>query len=84
MQSEELDKWLYSAKAGEYTKTAIKMSDGSFMVALYVSENKTAAWEYAVKSNIYNEDYAAYEERMSTDFAASVVFNEKVINKVGA
>ena len=60
------------------------MSDGSFMVALYVSENKTAAWEYAVKSNIYNEDYAAYEERMSTDFAASVVFNEKVINKVGA
>ena len=84
MQSEELDEWLYSAKAGEYTKTAIKMSDGSFMVALYVSENKTAAWEYAVKSNIYNEDYAAYEERMSTDFAASVVFNEKVINKVGA
>ena len=83
MQSEELDEWLYSAKAGEYTKTAIKMSDGSFMVALYVSEGETAAWEYTVKSAIYNEDYIAYEERMTTDFASSVVFNDKVINKVG-
>ena len=83
MQSEELDEWLYSAKAGEYTKTAIKMSDGSFMVALYVSEGETAAWEYTVKSAIYNEDYIAYEERMTTDFASSVVFNDKVINKIG-
>ena len=83
MQSEELDEWLYSAKVGEYTKTAIKMSDGSFMVALYVSEGETAAWEYTVKSAIYNEDYIAYEERMTTDFASSVVFNDKVINKVG-
>ena len=83
MQSEELDEWLYSAKAGEYTKTAIKMSDGSFMVALYVSEGETAAWEHTVKSAIYNEDYIAYEERMTTDFASSVVFNDKVINKIG-
>ena len=83
MQSEELDEWLYSAKAGEYTKTTIKMSDGSFMVALYVSEGETTAWEYTVKSAIYNEDYIAYEERMTTDFASSVVFNDKVINKIG-
>ncbi len=83
MQSEELDEWLYNAKAGEFTKTAIAMSDGSFMVALYVSEGATPAWKYTVKSSIYNDDYTAYEERMNTDFASSVIFNTKVINKVG-
>ena len=84
MQSDALDDWLYSANAGEYTKTAISMSDGSFLVALYVSEGETHAWEYDVKVNIYNDDYTAYEERMHTDFGSSIVFNDKVINKVDA
>ena len=84
MQSDELDEWLYNAEAGTYTKTAIKMSDGSLLVALYVKENTTPAWKYSVKSSIYNDDYVAYEERMTTDFASSVVFNDKVINKVNA
>ena len=84
MQSEALDEWLYSANAGDYTKTPIKMTDGSFMVALYVSEGSTPAWKYTVKSSIYNDDYTAYEKRMNEDFASLVVINEKVINKVGA
>lgn len=84
MQSEALDEWLYSANAGDYTKTPIKMTDGSFMVALYVSEGSTPAWKYTVKSSIYNDDYTAYEKRMNEDFASLVVSNEKVINKVGA
>ena len=84
MASEALDEWLYSATAGDYTKTPITMSDGSFMVALYVSEGSTPAWKYTVKSSIYNEDYTSYETRMNEDFASSVVVNDKVINKVGA
>jgi hypothetical protein len=84
MSSEALDEWLFNAKPGDYTKTAITMSDNSLMVALYVSEGTTPAWKNTVKGAIYNDDYTAYEERMNTDFASSVVFNDKVINKVGA
>lgn len=83
MQSEAFDEWLFAAKANEYTKTPITMSDGSLMVAMYLNEGTTPAWKHTVKSHIYNEDYTAYEERMNEDFASSVVTNEKVVNKVG-
>ena len=84
MQSDKFDEWLFAAKTGEFTKTPITMSDGSYMVALYVSEGTTYAWKYTVKSNLYSEDYTAYEERMNGDFASLVVINDTVINKIGA
>ena len=83
MSSEEFDEWLYNAKPGDYTKTAIKMSDNSLMLAYYESEGTIPAWKDTVKSSIYNDDYNAYEKRMNEDFAASVVFNNKVLEKVG-
>ena len=85
MQSEEFDKWLFGATtANEYTKTAIKMSDGSFMVIIYLGEGTMPTWKYDVKSSIYNDDYVEYEKKMNEEFASNVVFNDKVINKVGA
>ena len=84
MSSEEFDEWLYNANPGDYTKTAISMSDNSLMLAYYVSEGTIPAWKDTVKSSIYNEDYTNREKEMNENFATSVVFNDKVINKVGA
>lgn len=84
MSSDEFDEWLYNAKPGDYTKTAIKMSDNSLMLAYYESEGTIPAWKDTVKGSIYSDDYTAYEKRMNEDFAISVVFNTKVLNKVGA
>jgi hypothetical protein len=43
MSSEEFDERLYNAKPGDYTKTAIKMSDNSLMLAYYESEGTIPA-----------------------------------------
>ena len=82
MQSDEFDEWLFAAKNGEFTKTAIEMSDGSFMVALYVDEGDIPAWKNTVKVSIYNDEYMEYENNMIKN--ASVTINYGVINKVGA
>lgn len=83
MQEESFDEWLYNAKVGEYTAEPLKMSDGSYMVGLYVAENTTPKWKYNVKGNIYADDYDAYENKMNEDFASSVVINDKTVKKVG-
>ena len=82
MQSEDFDNWLLSAKAGEITQTPIQMSDGSFMVAYYVGEGELKAWEYTVKGVIYEDDYAAYEDRMNKDYLLSIVVNNSVIDGI--
>ena len=82
MQSDDFDNWLLAAKKDEYTKTPIKMSDGSFMVAYYVGEGELKAWENTVKGAIYEEDYKAYEDRMNEDYGAKVIINQKVLNFV--
>ena len=83
MQSEVFDNWLFNATLNDYTTTALKMDDGSFMVAYYAGEGKTIAWQYSVKAYIYNNDYTAYEEAMTNEFGGSVVINDKVVSRVG-
>ena len=44
MSSTDFDNWLFGAdtKVGSYTKSPIKMSDGSYMVAFFVAEGEPA------------------------------------------
>lgn len=82
MQSADFDNWLLAAKKDEYTKTPIKMSDGSFMVAYYVGEGELKAWQDTVKGAIYEDDYKAYEDKMNEDYGAKIVINNKIIDKI--
>ena len=75
MGSAELDEWLFAdtTKIGDYTKTAIKMSDGSYMVALYVKQNVTPEWKYQVMQHLMEEDYTKAETEMKNKYTASIV-----------
>ena len=81
MGSEAFDEWLFNAAPNTYSPSIITMSDGSMMLAYYESEGTIPAWKDTVKSNLYNEDYTAYEERMMEEFKIEVVFNDEVIQK---
>lgn len=82
MGSEEFDEWLFNATPNTATPSIITMSDGSMMLAYYESEGTIPAWKDTVKSNLYNEDYTAYENRMMEEFKIEVVFNDEVIQKL--
>lgn len=86
LQADAFDEWLLSAKPGEFTKTAIKIDDSSFMVAFYAKEGTLKAWEYDVKSSIYESECKKYVDDMTASFEADLKANtnDKVINKVGA
>lgn len=85
MESDAFDEWLFAAeKVNDFTKTAIKMGEGSFMVAIYTKQGDLPAWKNTVKGTIYDEDYTAYETKMNEDFGSGVVINKNVINKISA
>ena len=74
MQSEELDNWLFDedTKEGDYTTTALVMSDGSYMVALYVKQNSTPEWKYRVMDKLISDDYTAFEDGIFEKFEKKV------------
>ena len=82
MGDEGFDEWLASAEAGSYTKEALVMSDGSFMIAYYEGANDIPAWKADVKSDIFNEKYEKYIEEMAERHA--VTTNDKAFNKLFA
>lgn len=81
MQSDVLDEWLFNAdtKEGSYTTTPLKMSDGSFMVALYVKQNSTPEWKYRVMSKLINDDYTEFEDGIFDKFEKKVEYKDSVL-----
>lgn len=85
MQSDAFDEWLFAETTtkGSYTATAIEMSDGALMIALYLEEGEIPAWKNTVKNALYADDYNAIEEKMNEDYGSAVTFNTKIFNKIG-
>lgn len=82
MGDEGFDEWLATAEAGSYTKEALVMSDGSFMIAYYEGANDIPAWKADVKNDIFNDKYEKYIEDMSERH--TVTTNDKAFAKMFA
>ncbi len=82
MGSEDFDEWLFSAntKPGSYTKEAIKMNDGSYMVALYVKQNTTPEWKTLVIDYLANEDYTKATQDITNEFQNKIAASPSVMD----
>lgn len=82
---DELDEWLKAAKPGEYTTPAIKVDDSSFLIAFYAKEGTLKAWEYDVKSALYEAKCQEYVDAMNAEFkdALKAGTNDKILAKIG-
>ena len=80
----DFDNWLFGAdiKVGDYTKTAITMSDGSYIVAYYMGEGEFE-WKLEAKSAVASDKYTAYVETMNTTHSSKVTTTDWLINSVG-
>ena len=83
MQSTAFDAWIYGedTKKGDYTKTALTMSDGSIMVAFYIDDGEPS-WKVTVKNVILNEDFGAREDKMTVAHSGSIKTNDWVIGMI--
>ena len=84
LQVDEFDKWLTAAKVGEYTATAIKVDDSSYLIGFYAKEGTLKAWEYDVKSALYEAKCQEYVDAMNAEFedALKAGINEKLLAKI--
>lgn len=84
MGSEKLDEWLFSDKTekGDFTSTPIKMSDGSYMVALYVKQNSTPEWKYRVIQSLINDDYTEFEDGIFEKYEGKIAKSIYVLGKL--
>lgn len=84
LQVDEFDKWLTAAKVGEYTTTAIKVDDSSYLIGFYAKEGTLKAWEYDVKSALYEAKCQEYVDAMNAEFkdALNAGINEKLLAKI--
>lgn len=84
MGSEEFDEWLFSVdtKVGSYTKEAIKMSDGSYMVAFYVKQNTTPEWKYQVTQYLVSADYTEAEDEIINKFKPQIAASPSVMGNM--
>ena len=81
MQDENFDKWLFAEdlKEGSYTTEPIAMSDGSYMVALYVKQNSTPHWKYLVRDALIYDAYESFEEEMFKKLEKDLVSNASAL-----
>ena len=84
LQVDKFDEWLTAAKVGEYTTTAIKVDDSSYLIGFYAKEGTLKAWEYDVKSALYEAKYQEYVDAMNAEFedALKAGINEKLLAKI--
>ncbi len=84
MQTASFDEWLYDEKTviGSYTSTPLTMSDGSYMVAYYVSDGDPA-WKVSVKNTLSNEEFTAFEEALVETYTSGIVISDWVIAQIG-
>lgn len=83
MASDTFDNWLFSAdtKAGAYTKSPIKMTDGSFMVALFVADGDPC-WKVTVKNHIVTENAKLREDALVVSHGAKVKRSQWTIDRI--
>lgn len=84
MDSTTFDDWLYgeSTKIGSYTATAVKMSDGSYIVAYYVGEGEPS-WKMTVKNHILTESFNTFEDKMTTSHSSKVAQSVWTMDRIG-
>ena len=85
LQVDDFDKWLATAKPGEFTATAIKVSDASYLIGFYAKEGTLKYWENDVKAALYEAKCQEYVDAMTTDFKDALTSgtNEKLLAKIG-
>ncbi len=84
MQSTTFDDWLYddATVAGTITAEPLVMTDGSYMVAYYVSDGDVA-WRVNVRNTLINEEYTAFEEQLKSVYSATIYVDEWVMSQIG-
>ncbi len=84
MGSAELDEWLFNKDTNiyNYTKKAIEMSDGSYMVAFYVKQNVTPEWKYKVTQYLGEKDYADAEKEIKDKFTSKIAQSVSVMSEL--
>jgi len=83
MSSEAFDDWLFGAEAkpGDYTKTPIVMTDGSYMVALYAA-NGDPSWKVTVRNHTIEESYEAFHGKMMEKHGGKVDISGWTIDRI--
>ena len=83
MYSKDFDAWLFAAdaKVGTYTKEPIMMSDGSYMVALYVADGDPS-WKIIVKNDIIEASYEAAHDRTVTKHGGKVDVSPWTLDRI--
>ena len=82
--NDAFDAWVFGEdiKIGDYNKTPIMTSDGSYMVALYAA-NGDPSWQVVVRDEVIQASYDAYLDGIMVKYSASITVDTDVIAKIG-